>query len=350
MTAFAMNGDMASMDGNQFVALSEIQIRGGHLVTGDDDEELAFELRLEESGPLSRHVKLIVYPFHDIEFIKRLLLKKLCLTGQYKISEIEIFYNGLEIPNRRLLTSFANQLSPVKLKWKIKDKIAKGATLKAARPRGDVKIHPSHEKLLQDLQIAFSRRMNPKLSEEGTGGTYLVYNVRGRPIGVFKPHDEEAFAPNNPRGYVGKFGQAGFRAGVVSGEGATREVAAFLLDAYYGSFSGVPITSIVEMVHPHFCYDSSAPKATRGTEDLFGGVFKIKKKQSADQALTWKVGSLQDFVQAKDTCADYDPRLFSIADVHKIGQSIKLSTSVFVLAHFAVANDGGNHSYITPSI
>ena len=59
-----------------------------------------------------------------------------------------------------------------------------------------------------------------------------------RNVGIFKPVDEEAYAPNNPRGYQGKFGQQSLRAGVLSGEGAVREVAASILD--HDGFSSVP--------------------------------------------------------------------------------------------------------------
>lgn len=46
---------------------------------------------------------------------------------------------------------------------------------------------------------------------------------------IFKPHDEEPFCPNNPRGFIGKIDSKGFRQGVRSGEAATREVIIQLL-------------------------------------------------------------------------------------------------------------------------
>jgi hypothetical protein len=49
-------------------------------------------------------------------------------------------------------------------------------------------------------------------------------------LAIFKPIDEEAFGPNNPRGHVGPFGSTSFRAGVLSGESCVREAAAYLLD------------------------------------------------------------------------------------------------------------------------
>jgi phosphatidylinositol 4-kinase type 2 len=43
----------------------------------------------------------------------------------------------------------------------------------------------------------------PSLSLEGTGGTYFLTDTRKRKLAAFKPQDEEPFAPNNPRGFVG---------------------------------------------------------------------------------------------------------------------------------------------------
>jgi hypothetical protein len=43
----------------------------------------------------------------------------------------------------------------------------------------------------------------PELSDEGTGATYIIRDFDQNPVAVFKPSDEEAFAPCNPRGYMG---------------------------------------------------------------------------------------------------------------------------------------------------
>ena len=61
-----------------------------------------------------------------------------------------------------------------------------------------------------------------------------------KPVAVFKPIDEEQFAPNNPRDFNGPFGSSTFRPGIVSGESTIREIAAYTLD--HDNFSGVPMT------------------------------------------------------------------------------------------------------------
>ena len=46
------------------------------------------------------------------------------------------------------------------------------------------------------------RGFKPELTLEGTGGTYFLQDAARQKVAVFKPQDEEPFAPNNPR-YIG---------------------------------------------------------------------------------------------------------------------------------------------------
>jgi hypothetical protein len=102
------------------------------------------------------------------------------------------------------------------------------------------------EACLREARKGFNEDMEPTLTEEGTSGAYIIKGVEGA-IAVFKPIDEEPFAPNNPRGMSGPFGSDTCRAGVKSGESTLREVAAYLIDSK--GFSGVPATSLVELKH-----------------------------------------------------------------------------------------------------
>lgn len=77
-------------------------------------------------------------------------------------------------------------------------------------------------------------------------------NTQKDVVAIFKPIDEEPFAPNNPRGHQGQFGSQTFRPGVLSGESSIREVAAYLLD--HKSFSCVPQTTFAEVVHHSLTY------------------------------------------------------------------------------------------------
>ncbi|EQC39291.1 hypothetical protein SDRG_03497 [Saprolegnia diclina VS20] len=127
------------------------------------------------------------------------------------------------------------------------------------------------------------------LTKDGCGGAYLLCDDDEAPIAIFKPRDEEFMAPHNPRGYVSHGAVLGeslhpTRKGFRVGNGALREVAAFMLDAAYEHFSGVPVTSLV-----------TAPIGT-----------------------TWKEGSVQAFVPSESSAEDMGTRQFSVHDVHKI--------------------------------
>jgi hypothetical protein len=92
------------------------------------------------------------------------------------------------------------------------------------------------------------------LASEGTSGTYFLENHLKKIVAIYKPFDEEPYAPNNPRNFVGILGCQGIRKGILSGESATREVAAYLLDK--NRFHKVPTTTYVEFYHPSFSYKS----------------------------------------------------------------------------------------------
>ncbi|CAN0144068.1 unnamed protein product [Hapterophycus canaliculatus] len=76
------------------------------------------------------------------------------------------------------------------------------------------------------------RGFKPELTLEGTGGTYFLQDAARQKVAVFKPQDEEPFAPNNPReamqGGLGG-GTVSMRPGIDAGESYLREVAAYIL-------------------------------------------------------------------------------------------------------------------------
>jgi len=105
---------------------------------------------------------------------------------------------------------------------------------------------PKVDACLEEARQGFSEDIEPTLTEDGTSGAYIIRNHDGA-VAVFKPIDEEPFAPNNPRGKKGLFGSNTCRPGVKSGESTLREVAAYMID--HNGFSGVPATSLVELKH-----------------------------------------------------------------------------------------------------
>lgn len=127
---------------------------------------------------------------------------------------------------------------------------------------------------------------------------------------MFKPIDEEAFAPNNPRGMTAPFGSDTCRAGVKSGESTLRETVAFLLD--HEGFAGVPATALVDLTH-----ESMAPLRLTASQTTSADVYtSIQKIQPQSEG---KVGSLQQFVKSDGCIEDFSSDLFSTEEVHKIG-------------------------------
>ena len=97
--------------------------------------------------------------------------------------------------------------------------------------------------VLQAARAGLAEGLQPTLAKAGTGGSYFLQDVSGRPVAVFKPEEEEPHAVNNPKGRTGSSsdgssgsGSEGLKRGTRPGEGAVREVAAYVLD--HGHFAG----------------------------------------------------------------------------------------------------------------
>ncbi|AFZ81332.1 phosphatidylinositol 3- and 4-kinase domain-containing protein [Theileria equi strain WA] len=230
--------------------------------------------------------------------VKRLLIKKLCLPSGTEVKDLRILYKGNELPNYRTMDSYINNSrSEYKLYWSVKETNPEFGI----RPLG-IKIPSKMQNIINDILLSMKHNIKPKLTMDGTGGTYQMFNKLRKCCAIFKPIDEEAFTPYNPRGYEGKMNQQGFRTGVLSGEGASREVAAYLLDEAYGGLCGVPITTMVEASHSAFKNSCDS----KYTTDFEPGA-------------KWKPGSLQEYIESRGTSGNYNPNLFSISDVHRIG-------------------------------
>ncbi|CAK8544915.1 unnamed protein product [Lathyrus sativus] len=143
---------------------------------------------------------------------------------------------------------------------------------------------------------------HPIGSAEGTGGAYFMLDSTGQKyVSVFKPIDEEPMAVNNPRGLPLSLNGEGLKKGTRVGQGAFREVAAYVLDhpisgrrKLFGDvkgFAGVPPTLMVKCLHKGFNHPG----------DLIA-----------------KIGSMQMFVKNNGSCEDIGPGAFPVNEVHKI--------------------------------
>ncbi|XP_021815097.1 phosphatidylinositol 4-kinase gamma 7-like [Prunus avium] len=155
--------------------------------------------------------------------------------------------------------------------------------------------------VVKDMVKAIKMGVDPIPVHSGLGGAYYFRNSRGESVAIVKPTDEEPFAPNNPKGFVGKaLGQPGLKRSVRVGETGFREVAAFLLDKDH--FANVPPTALVKITHSIF--------------NINDGVNGNKTPQ---RKLVSKIASCQQFIQHDFDASDHGTSSFPVASVHRIG-------------------------------
>lgn len=155
--------------------------------------------------------------------------------------------------------------------------------------------------LVKDIVKAIENGIDPIPVCSGLGGSYYFRNCNGENVAIVKPTDEEPFAPNNPKGWVGKtLGQPGLKRSVRVGETGFREVAAYLLD--YDHFSNVPSTALVKITHSIF-----------NVNDRVNGNMNQNGKQVS------KIASLQQFIPHDFDASDHGTSSFTVSAVHRIG-------------------------------
>ncbi|KAK7295550.1 hypothetical protein RJT34_18460 [Clitoria ternatea] len=157
------------------------------------------------------------------------------------------------------------------------------------------------KQLVKDIMKAIKVGIEPIPIHSGLGGAYYFRNSDGENVAIVKPTDEEPYAPNNPKGFVGKaLGQPGLKRSVRVGETGFREVAAYLLD--HDHFANVPSTALVKVTHSIFNVN----------DRVKGGMYPNKKQIS-------KIASLQQFIPHDFDASDYGTSSFPVAAVHRIG-------------------------------
>eukprot|EP00250_Pteridium_aquilinum_P019289 c24380_g2_i1 orf=403-2586(-) len=159
------------------------------------------------------------------------------------------------------------------------------------------------KRIIKDVVKALECGVEPIAVSGGLGGAYYFRNCRGESVAVVKPTDEEPFAPNNPKGFVGKtLGQPGLKRAVRVGETGVREVAAYLLD--HDHFASVPPTVLVKVSHRVFHVNTDA---------------SVRKETGKASSPVAKLASCQQFVPHDYDASDHGTSRFSVSSVHRIG-------------------------------
>ena len=163
----------------------------------------------------------------------------------------------------------------------------------------DVSTNSDCIALINSVQLGLQRNQIPKKTDflDSTGGAYFMRSTNGQYCAVFKPHDEEQGMACNDKGYAGG-GEIGLRANFKPGQGAIRELAAYILDV--DGFCDVPVTSLVYLENPAFNY------------------VNLSKGSGRRSPAYPKFGSLQQFIHAKDTFEEIGSSMISDFEVQKI--------------------------------
>ena len=170
-----------------------------------------------------------------------------------------------------------------------------------------IEFSPAIMEMIKTTYAGLERGNLPIRSSQGSGGVYFMKSSTDDEfVSVFKPVDEEPMAVNNPNGLPLSSDGEGLKKGTRVGEGALREVAAYILDhpksgrrSYSDEelgFSGVPPTTMVKCMHGAF----NNPEGYGVSSENI------------------KVGSLQKFMKNNGTCEDMGPLSFPVEEVHKI--------------------------------
>ncbi|KAF9616390.1 hypothetical protein IFM89_029644, partial [Coptis chinensis] len=182
------------------------------------------------------------------------------------------------------------------------------------------------------------RGNQPIRSSEGSGGAYFMQDSSGEKyVSVFKPIDEEPMAVNNPQGLPLSLDGEGLKRGTRVGQGAFREVAAYILDHPIGGprsisgedlgFAGVPPTAMVRCLHQGFNHPEGYEVGTKNM----------------------KIGSLQMFMKNNGSCEDIGPRSFPVGEVHKISVlDIRLANADRHAGNILLSKGEGDQTVLIP--
>lgn len=260
--------------------------------------------------------------FRNVRFLKEKIAQEAKGFAFINVEDQEILCNGEKLDDCKLIDDICKnhdaivhlvvvkptKVNKVKRVEKEKNHTKDGFLLQPVIVNPSLKLSPVIWSMISSVSAGLKNAKNPIRSSEGTGGAYFMQHESGNKyVAVFKPVDEEPMAVNNPHGLPPSTNGEGLKRGTRVGEGALREVAAYILDHPMNGprsrknetetgFSGVPPTVMVKCLNREFNHPLGYDG---GSENV-------------------KVGSLQMFVKNCGSCEDMGPRDFPVEEVHKI--------------------------------
>ncbi|KAA8516179.1 hypothetical protein F0562_019358 [Nyssa sinensis] len=264
----------------------------------------------------------------DVGYVKRQVAKK--RKGLVDLDDQEVLCNGERLEDQKLINDISKSNDAVIHLSDTENNLVvprKPPDLQPIIVNPKIEIPSVIWDFVNSTTEGLERGNYPIRSSEGTGGAYLMLDASGNKyISVFKPIDEEPMAVNNPRGLPLSLDGEGLKKGTRVGEGALREVAAYILDhpksgrrSFLGEekgFAGVPPTVMVKCLHKGFNHP---------------------------EGLTEKIGSLQRFMENYGSCEDMGPGAFPVEEVHKISVlDIRIANADRHAGNVLVSKDGAD--------
>lgn len=207
--------------------------------------------------------------------------------------QIRLLYRGIEISDGIPLAEHVSSCAELDLHFLV---LAENTGIELLQCDGV----PCPKVLAECLQECADglRQAEPLLTESGCGGAYFLRGKEDeQTLAVFKPKDEEAGAPQNPRGFWGHENSRCYLPAVASAQRAVREVAAYLLDQSSGGHAQVPMTTMARCRHQSF----------------------VPAKINGEPSVVWKLGAFQAFVENAETSENFGYSVHLVEDVHRIG-------------------------------
>ncbi|KAK1436127.1 hypothetical protein QVD17_01903 [Tagetes erecta] len=265
--------------------------------------------------------------FRNVRDLKKLVLQKTTGVGFNDVEDYNILCDGVKLDDHRLIDDVCHNCDGVihlivrksidnvsvldvrncELERNFKKPPDIDSPLHAIIVNPSLKLSSAVWSMMDSAFQGLRKGKKPIRSCEGTGGTYFLQHPSGnRYVAIFKPIDEEPMAVNNPQGLPVSLNGEGLKRGTKVGEGAYREVAAYILDHPKSGpricgdtemgFAGVPPTVMAKCLNGEFNHP----------EGYDGGPHNVK------------LGSLQMFMKNCGSCEDMGPRDFPVEEVHKI--------------------------------
>ncbi|KAJ1690824.1 hypothetical protein LUZ63_014979 [Rhynchospora breviuscula] len=320
-------GDYGLTDGN--VLHLAIRVSDIRVITVETSCGKCYTFKVKQNETVAHVRKQLVEKEVDFEECPKLLFEGVELEDHCAISEIcrtsdsvihLLVHKPAKVRTRTVegdfeLSAFAQKVNDVQL-------IERKPLVKPVVVNPEVELDDLVMDMIRSADAGLEKGYQPIMTSEGTGGAYFMPDESGHKyIGVFKPMDEEPNAINNPRNFLPPSTNGeGLKCGTRVGEGALREVAAYLLDHPASAnsttgFSGVPPTALVQC--------------------------QLKEQL--------KIGSLQMFVKNQGSCEDMGPRDFPVQEVHKIAVlDIRLANADRHAGNILFCKGGSGQIVLTP--